>query len=186
MLTPWKKSYDQPRQHIKRQRHYFTNKCLYSQSYGFSSSHVRMWELDHKEDGVPKNRCFQIVVLKKTLESPLDCKEIKSVNPKGNQPWIFIGRTDDEAEAPIVWPLDVKSWKSPPCWEKTEGKRRRGWQRMSWLDSITDSMDINLSKLQEMVKDGKAGHATVHGVAKTWTPLSNWTTAKQEFQSTWS
>ena len=129
---------------------------------------------------------FQLWCWGRLLRVPwTDCK-IKPVNSKRNQPWIFIGRTDDEAEAPIVWPLDVKSWKSPPCWEKTEGKRRRGWQRMSWLDSITDSMDINLSKLQEMVKDGKAGHATVHGVAKTWTPLSNWTTAKQEFQSTWS
>ena len=109
MLAPWKKSYDQPRQHIKKQRHYFANKCLYNQSYAFSSSHVWMWELDHKECWAPKNWCFWTVVLKKTLESPLDCKQIESVDPKGNQCWIFIGRTDVEAETPILWPSDVKS-----------------------------------------------------------------------------
>ena len=107
--APWKKSCDKPRQHIKKQRHHFTNKGLYSQSYGFSDSQVQMQELDRKEGWAPKNWCFQIVVLK-TLESPLDCKEIKPVNPKGNQLWIFIGRTDAEAEAPILWPPDVKSW----------------------------------------------------------------------------
>ena len=94
---------------IKKQRHYFVDKGLYSQSYGFSSSHVQMWELDHKEGWVPKNWCFWIVVLEKTLENPLNCKEMKLVNPKGNQPRIFIGRTDAEAEAPILWPPDTKS-----------------------------------------------------------------------------
>ena len=110
MLAPWKKSYDQPRQHIKKQRHYFADKGLSSQSCGFSSSHVWMWELDHKGSWVPKDGCFWTVVLEKTLESPLDCKESKLVNPKGNQPWIFIGRTDAEAEAPILWPPNAKSW----------------------------------------------------------------------------
>ena len=110
MLTPWRKSYDQPTQHIKKQRHYFTNKCLSSQSYGFFSSHVWMWELNYKESLAPKNWCFWTVVLKKTLESPLDCKEIQPVHPKGSQSWIFIGRTDVEAETPILWPPDVKSW----------------------------------------------------------------------------
>ena len=105
----WKKSYDKPRQCIKKQRYHFANKGLYSQSYGFSSSHVQMWELDHKEDWAPKNWCFWIVVLEKTLESPLDSKEIKLVNPKENQFWIFIGRTDAEAEAPKFWPPDGKS-----------------------------------------------------------------------------
>ena len=111
MLAPWKESYDQPRQHIKKQTYYFTNKGLSSQSYGFSSSHVWMWELVHKESWVPKNWCFQtmVLVLEKTLESPLNCKEIKPVNPKGNQSWIFTGRTDAEAEAPIVWLPDEKS-----------------------------------------------------------------------------
>ena len=108
MPAPWKKSYDQPRQHIKKQTRHFANKDPYSQSYGFSSSHWEMWELDHKESWAPKNWCFWTVVLEKTLESPLDCKEIQPVHPKGNQCWILIGRTD--AEAPILWPPDAKSW----------------------------------------------------------------------------
>ena len=108
---PWKKNYDKPRQHIKKQRHRFADKGLYSQSCCFSSSHVRMWELDHEEGWVSKNWCFWTVVLEKTLESPLNCKEIKPVHPKGNQPRIFIGRTDAEAkdEDPILWPSDAKS-----------------------------------------------------------------------------
>ena len=97
-------------QHIKKQRYYFGNKGPSSQSYGFSSSHVSMWELEYKESWALKNRCFWTVVLEKTLKSPLDCKEIKSVNPKGNQSWIFIGRTNAEAEAPILWSSDAKSW----------------------------------------------------------------------------
>ena len=107
MFASWKKSYDKPRQHIKKQRHHFANKGLYSQSYGFPSSHAWMWELAHKEGWAPKNWCFQTMMLEKTPESPLDCKEIKPVNPKRNQPWILIGRTD--AEAPLLWPPDVKS-----------------------------------------------------------------------------
>ena len=110
MLAPWKEIYDQPRQHIKKQRHYFANTGLSSQSYCFSSSHIWMWELDHKESWVLKNWCFWAVVLEKTLERPLDCKEIQSVHPKGNQPRIFIGRTDAEAETPILWPTDAKNW----------------------------------------------------------------------------
>ena len=94
----------------KKLRHHFVEKGLSSQSYDFSSSHVQMWELDHKEAWVPKNWCLWIVVLEKSLESPLDCKEIKAVSPKGNQPWIFIEKTDTEAEAPILWPSNVKSW----------------------------------------------------------------------------
>ena len=110
MLAPWKKSYDQPRQHIKKQRHHFADKGRFSQSYCFSSSHVWMWELDYKESWAPKNWCFWTVVLEKTLESPLDYKEIQPVHPKGNQSWIFIGRTDVEAETPILWPPDARSW----------------------------------------------------------------------------
>ena len=130
----------------------------YSQSYGFSSSHVWMWELDHKEGWVPKNWCLPTVVLEKTLGNPLDSQEIKPVNPIGNQPWIFIGRTDTRAEAPILWPHDVKNWliRKDPDTGKDWGKRRRGWQRIRWLDSITDSMDMNLSKLQEILEDRKA------------------------------
>ena len=112
MITPWKKSYDQPRQHIKKQRHYFVDKGPSSQSYGFSSSHVWMWELDYKEIWAPKNWYFWTVLLKKTLESPLKFKEIQPVHPKGNQSWIFIGRTDAEDEASILWPSDVKNWLS--------------------------------------------------------------------------
>ena len=110
MPAPWKKSFDKPRQYIKMQRHHSANIGLYSQSNGFSSSHVWMWELDHKEGWEPKNWCFWTVGPEKTLESPLDCKEIKPVNPKENQPWIFIGRTDTEAEVPIFWPPNVKNW----------------------------------------------------------------------------
>ena len=107
---PWKESNYKPRQGFKRQRHHFANKGLYSQSYGFSTSHVQIWELDHKEGWVPKNGRFQVVVLEKALESPsLESKEIQPVNPKGNQPWIFIGRTEAEAEAPILWPPNAKS-----------------------------------------------------------------------------
>ena len=106
MLTPWKKSYDQLRQHIKKQRHYFANKGPSSQSYGVFSNHVWMWELDYKESWAPKNWCFWTVVFEKTPESPFDCKEIQSVHPKGNQSWIFIGRTHAEAETPILWPAD--------------------------------------------------------------------------------
>ena len=110
MLAPWKKSYDQSRQPIRKQRHYFVNKGLSSQSFGFSSSHVQMWEVDYKESWAPKNWCFWTVVLEKTLESPLDCKEIKVVHPKGDQSWVFIGRTDAEAETPNLWPPDIKKW----------------------------------------------------------------------------
>ena len=109
-LVPWKESYDLPRQHIKKQRHYFANQGLSSQGYGFSSSHIWMWQLDYKESWVQKNWCFWTVVLEKTLESPLDCKEIQPVHPKGDQSWVFIGRTDVEAETPVLWPPDVKNW----------------------------------------------------------------------------
>ena len=110
MLAPWKKIYDQPRQYIKKQRHYFANNGLSSQSYISSSSHVWMWELNYKESWMLKNWCFWTVVLEKALESPLVCKEIQPFHPKGNQSWIFIGRTDAEVETPILWPHDAKNW----------------------------------------------------------------------------
>ena len=140
MLTPWKKNYDKFRQHNKKQRHHFANKVPSSQSYGFSSNHVWMWELDHKEGQALKNWCFWTVVLEKSLESLLDCKEIQPVHPKGDQSWVFIGETDAEAETPILWPPDVKDWLiwKDWCWErlKTWGEGDdRGWD--DWIASPT-------------------------------------------------
>ena len=109
-LTPWKESYGKPSQHVEKQRYYSANKGLSSQGYGFSSDHVWLWELDCEDSWALKNWCFWTAVLEKTLESPLDCKELKPVNPKGNQSWIFIGRTDVEAETPVLWPHDAKNW----------------------------------------------------------------------------
>ena len=141
MPVPWKKSYEQPRQHIKKQRHYFANKGLSTQGYGFSSSHVWLWELDYKGSWVLKNWCFWTVVLEKTLESPLDCKEIQPVHSKGDQSWIFIGRTDAEAEIPILWPPDVKNWligtdpDAEKDWRQKEKGMTEDWD--GWMASPT-------------------------------------------------
>ena len=181
MLALWKESSDKTRQHIKKQRHHFAHKGPHSQSYVFLSSHAWMWELDHKEGWVPKNWCFPVVVLKKALESPLDCK-IKPVNSKGNQSWIFIGKTDAEAETPKLWPPDAKNWligKDPNAGK--DWRRRRGWQRMRRLDSITDSLSMNQSELQETVMDREGWHAAVNRVVKSQTWLSDRTTNSSIF-----
>ena len=131
---PWKNSYVKSRQHFKKQRHSFANKGPSSQGYGFSRNHVWMWELEYKESWAPKNWWVWTVVLEKTLESPLDCKEIQPVHPKGDQSWVFIGRTDVGAETPVLWPPDAKIWliwiSRPWCWERLkaggEGDNR-GW-----------------------------------------------------------
>ena len=132
---------------LKKQRHHFADKCPSSQSHDFSSSHVWMWELDHKEGWVLKNWCFQTLVLEKTLESPLNCQKIQSVNPKRNQAWIFIRGTGAEAEAPIFWPPDLKREFTGKDLDagRIEGRRRRKWYRILFIDDITRSMDVNLT-----------------------------------------
>ena len=165
---------------IKKQRHDFANKGLSSRGYGFSSSQIWMWELDYKESWAPKNWCFSTVVLEKTLESLLDCKEIQPVHSKGNQSWIFIGRTDAEAETPILWPTDVKNqliWKDPDAgknwrWEEkgTRENEMAGWHH--WLNGHEFEWTPG-------VGDGQGGLACCSPwVAKSQTRLSNWTELK--------
>ena len=176
MLTPWNESYDQPRQHIKKQRHYFVNKHPSSQSYGFSSGHVWMWELDYKESWALKNWCFWTVVLEKTLENPLDCKDIQPVHPKGDQSWVFIGRTNAKAETLILWPPDEKSWliwKDPDA-GKDWGQEEKGMteEMVGWHHQL-DGCEFEQAP---GVGDGQGSLACcIPWVIKSWTWLSDWT-----------
>ena len=154
----WRKRYDQPRQHIKKQSHYFSTKGPSSQNYGFSSGYVWMWELDYKESWAPKNWCFWTEVLEKTLESPLDCKEIQPVHHKGNQSWIFIGRTDVEAETPIFWLPHEKNWL---IWKDSDAQK--DWKReekgMTEGETVGWHHRLNRHKFESIpgVGDGQGG-----------------------------
>ena len=187
MRILWKESYDQSRQHIKKQRHYLANKGLSSQGYGFSSGHVWMWELDYKESWALKNWCFWTVVLEKTLESALDSKEIQLVHPKGDQSCVFIGRTDAEAETPLLWPSDAKSRlirKDPDAgkdWRQEE-KETTEDEMVGWHHQFNGH---ELSNLRELVMDREAWHAAIHGVAKSWTLLSDWTELCSNIRPFW-
>ena len=166
---------DQPRQHIQKQRHFFANKGPSIQCY-FSSIYIRMWELDYKESWAPKNWCFWTVVLKKTLESPLNCKEIQPVHSKGDQSWVFIGRTAVEGETPILWPPDVKSWLTGKTLMlgKIEGGRRRGHRGWDHWKASTTWWTWVWARW-EVVMDREAWPAAVHRVAKSLTRWICWT-----------
>ena len=176
MLAPWKKRYDQLGRHIKKQRHCFSNKVLIVKAVVFL---VVMYacELDHKEGWAQKNWCFWTVVLEKTLESPLDCKELKPVSPKGNQSWIFIGRTDAETEVPIFWPLDAKSRLFRKDSDDRKYWRQEEWQRMRWLDGITDLITWVWASSRRWWRKRKAGLLQSMGLQRI---RHDWATERQQ------
>ena len=188
-LTPWNKNYEQPRQHIKRQRHYFVNKGPSSQGYGFSSGHVGMWELDYKGWAL-KNWCFWTVVLGKTLESLLDCKEIQPVPPKGDQSWVFTGRTDVgswSSNTLASWCEELTHLKRPLCWERLRAEEgdERGWD--GWMASLTQwTWGWVDSGSWWWTGRPARRRAVVHGVAKSWTRLSDWTDWSKVSFSGWN
>ena len=177
MIASCQESWDKPRQCVKKQRHHFTDKGAYSQGYGLSSSHGWLWELNHKKGWALKNWCFRTMVLEKTPEIPLVSKETKPVNLKGNQPWIFIGRTDAKAEAPILWPPDSKSQligKDPDTGKDWRQEKSMTEDELAgWIINV---MDMNLGKLWEMVGDREAWRAAVRGVLENQKQLGDWTT----------
>ena len=179
MLVPWKQSYAQPRENIEKQKHYFPNKGPYNQSYGSSSSRPWMWELDYKESWVLKNWCFWTVVLEKTPERPLDCKEIQPVHPQGNQSWILIGRTDTEAETPILWPSDAKNWliwKDPEArkdWRKEE-KGTTENEMVGWYHWLWTWAWVNSSNWRWTGKPGMLQSTGSQSVRHSWLTELNW------------